>query len=164
MQPKQQRLVFEGRLLPDGTYSIKQGSRCRGVSTKLKEYSDIGSVLGLLAKFGVDDCATVFNWFSDSLVVHDRCIAVLDDVRGEEAVAPEFGCPQGQRPHAGRLLPLAEAVPAVDRGAAELVGLGAHDLVGEQLGHRPDELLQVDGAVCEPGQRLRRGGRGGHAL
>ena len=76
---------------------------------------------------------------------------------GEEAVAPEFGCPQGQRPHAGRQLPLAVAVPAVDRGVAELVGLGAHDLVGEQLGHRPDELLQVDGAVCEPGQRLRRG-------
>lgn len=82
VQPKQQRLVFERRLLPDGTCSIKQGPRYRGVSTKLKGYFDNGSVLGLLAKFGVDDCATVFNWFSDALVVHDRCIAVLDDVRG----------------------------------------------------------------------------------
>ena len=78
VQPKQQRLVFERRLLPDGTYSIKQGSRYRGVSTKLKGYSDNGLVLGLLSKFGVDDCATVFNWFSDSLVVHDRGMAVLD--------------------------------------------------------------------------------------
>ena len=91
-------------------------------------------------------------------------LVALYDVRGEEAAAPELGYPQGQRPHAGRQLPLAVAVPAVARGVAELVGLGAHDLVGEHLGHRPDELLKVDGAVGEPGQILRRGGRGGHAL
>ncbi len=77
-QPKQQRLVFERRLLPDGAYSIKQGSKYRGVSTKLKGYSDSGPVLGLLAKFGVEDCSTVFDWFSDSLMVHDRGMAVLD--------------------------------------------------------------------------------------
>ena len=88
---------------------------------------------------------------------HHRAVdplVALDDVRGEEAAAPELGYPQGQHPQAGRQLALAVAVPAVARGLAELVGLGAHDLVGEHLGHRPDELLQVDGAVGEPGQRL----------
>lgn len=77
-QPKQQRLVFERRQLADGTYSIKQGSKYRGISTKLKGYSDNGPVLGLLAKFGVEDCVTVFDWFSGSLTVLDRGKAVLD--------------------------------------------------------------------------------------
>lgn len=54
-------------------------------------------------------------------------------------------------PYAGNKFALAIAIPAVARGLAELVGFSAHDLVGEHLGHRPDELLHVDDAINESG-------------
>lgn len=43
----------------DGTYEIKQGSTYSGISTKLKGFTDNGLVLGLLSKFGIEDCASV---------------------------------------------------------------------------------------------------------
>lgn len=77
-RPKQERLVFERTLLPDGSYETRQGSKYRGIAAKLKDFSDNGLVLGLLSKFGVEDCATVFRWFSDSLAIHNKGQDVLD--------------------------------------------------------------------------------------
>jgi hypothetical protein len=70
-QPKSERLVFERTRLDDSSYSIKQGSRYSGISSRLKGYNDNGPVLGLLAKFGINDCKTVYSWIQDKLVVAD---------------------------------------------------------------------------------------------
>ncbi|MFR5090988.1 MAG: hypothetical protein ACLTDR_02270 [Adlercreutzia equolifaciens] len=43
---------------------------------------------------------------------------------------------------------VAVAVPLVAVGA-RVLGLGVHDLVNERLGHRPDQLADVDHAVVE---------------
>lgn len=71
-QPKSERLVFERFLLDDGTYRVKQGSTYTGISSKLKGFTDNGLVIGLLSKFGVADCVTVFDWFVNGLRVYDH--------------------------------------------------------------------------------------------
>lgn len=78
-------------------------------------------------------------------------LVALEHVLGEETPRAQLRHPERQRAHVRREHALAIAVPAVARGPAELVGLGAHDLVDDGLGQLPEDLLQVDGAVLEPG-------------
>lgn len=71
-QPKSEKLVFERYLSDDGAYEVKQGSTYSGISSRLKGFTDNGLVIGLLSKFGIVDCATVFDWFVDGLRVYDH--------------------------------------------------------------------------------------------
>lgn len=77
-RPKQERMVFERKLLPDGGYEVRQGSKYRGIASKLKGFSDNGLVLGLLSKFGIHDCSVVYGWITGSLVIHDNSQSGLD--------------------------------------------------------------------------------------
>lgn len=83
----------------------------------------------------------------------------LDDIIGEGAARAELRYAQRERSHASDQITLAVAFPAVAGGAAELVGLGAHDLVRHKLGQSPQELLEVDRPVLEAGRHRRRRGR-----
>lgn len=98
-------------------------------------------------------------------------LVALEHVLGEEAPRAQLRYPERQRAHARREHALAIAVPAVARGLAGLVGLGAHDLVDDGLGQLPEHLLQVDRAVLEAGhprggahRRLCYAARCGHCL
>jgi hypothetical protein len=68
-QPKGEKLVFERILSDDGSYKVKQGSTYSGISSKLKGFADNGLVLGLLSKFGIADCVSVYEWFANNLVI-----------------------------------------------------------------------------------------------
>ena len=85
-----------------------------------------------------------------------RLLVALDHVVGEEAAGAQLGYPERQRPHAGHQPPLAVAVPAVARRAAELVCLGAHDLVHHALGELAEQLPHVHEPVPEARDRQRR--------
>lgn len=98
-------------------------------------------------------------------------LVALEHVLGEEAPGAQLRHPGRQRANAGDEHALPIAVPAVARGLAELVGLGARDLVDHGLGQLPEDLLQVDGAVREAGhprcgayRRLCYAARCGHCL
>lgn len=80
-QPKAERLVFERFLSSDG-YVIKQGSMYSGIETKLKGFDHNGLVLGLLSKFGIKDCVTVYHWFQDGL----RIANYEHGVRGDKLI------------------------------------------------------------------------------
>lgn len=75
-QPKLERLVFERTRTESGRYEIKQGSKYSGITTKLKDFSDNGPVLGLLSKFGVEDCSTVFHWIQHDFRIIDHSMPV----------------------------------------------------------------------------------------
>lgn len=75
-QPKLERLVFERTRTESGRYEIKQGSKYSGITTKLKDFSDNGPVLGLLSKFGVEDCSTVFHWIQYDFRIIDHSMPV----------------------------------------------------------------------------------------
>lgn len=75
-QPKIERLVFERTRTENGRYEIKQGSKYSGITTKLKGFSDNGPVLGLLSKFGVEDCSTVFHWIQHDFRIIDHSTPV----------------------------------------------------------------------------------------
>lgn len=89
-------------------------------------------------------------------------LLALEHVLGGEAPRAEPRHPGLRRPHARRDYALVTAVPAVARGPAEPVGLGAHGLAGDGRGRPPGRLLQVNRAVRKPGhlggQRERRRG------
>ena len=90
---------------------------------------------------------------------HDRPVhppVALEDVVGEETAGPQLGDAQRERSHARCEHALPVPVPAVARGRAHLVGLGAHDLVHDRLGQGAQELLHVHEAVLEPGDGQRR--------
>lgn len=78
--------------------------------------------------------------------VHAR--VAHEQVLREVAAPPELGDAQVDDPHAGDERAVAVAVPLVAVGA-RVLGLGVHDLVHERLGHRPDQLADVDHAVVE---------------
>lgn len=82
----------------------------------------------------------------DDRSVHAR--VALDQVLGEVAAGTQLRDPEVDDAHAGGEPALALAVPLV-AGLACLVGLGAHDLVDERLGHHPNELGHVHHAVIE---------------
>ena len=71
-----------------------------------------------------------------------------EQVLGEVASHPQLRYPQRYRPHARDQGPFPVSVALVALGA-RLVGLRAHDLVDERLGHQPYQLLQVDHPVVE---------------
>ena len=70
-RPKGERLVFQRILEKDGSYSVKQGSTYKGIESRIRGFTDHGLVLGLLAKFGIEDCKSVFEWFASTLSVRD---------------------------------------------------------------------------------------------
>ena len=72
----------------------------------------------------------------------------LDRVLWEVAPRVQLRDPEVDGAEAGGEPALAVAVPPV-AGLACLVGLGAHDLVDERLGHHPNELGHVHHAVIE---------------
>ena len=78
VSPKAKRLVYERSRNDDGTYSVKQGSKYTGISTKLKGYTDPGLVLGMLANYGIEPCAKAMRWFADDLVVANREAPIPD--------------------------------------------------------------------------------------
>ncbi len=78
VSPKAKRLVYERSRNDDGTYSVKQGSKYTGISTKLKGYTDPGLVLGMLANYGIDPCVKAMRWFADNLVIANREAPITD--------------------------------------------------------------------------------------
>lgn len=76
--PKGDRLVFRRRALPDGGYAVEQGSYYPGIVSRLRGFGGEGSVLGLLAKYGVRECKEVYNWFSDKLVIRNQASEPLN--------------------------------------------------------------------------------------
>lgn len=78
VSPKAKRLVYERSRNDDGTYSVKQGSKYTGISTKLKGYTDPGLVLGMLANYGIEPCVKAMHWFADNLVVANREAPITD--------------------------------------------------------------------------------------
>ena len=89
--------------------------------------------------------------------LRDRCDhgAVGARVAGEQvlrevAAGAQLGDAQADLADARDEGALPVAVPAVALGA-RLLGLRVHDLVHERLGHRADELAEVDHPVVEPG-------------
>lgn len=78
VSPKAKRLVYERFRNDDGTYSVKQGSKYTGISTKLKGYTDPGFVLGMLANYGIEPCVKAMHWFADDLVVANREAPIPD--------------------------------------------------------------------------------------
>lgn len=72
VRPKGERLVFRRTRLVDNTYSVKQGSMYPGITSKLKDFSDDGLVLGLLSKYGVKPCEAAFDWFVSGVSIVNR--------------------------------------------------------------------------------------------
>lgn len=87
-----------------------------------------------------------------------RALVALDHVVREEAAGAELRDAQRQRADAGGEAALPVAVAAVRPAAAQLVGLGVHHRIHDLLGEAPEQLLNVDGAVVEPGhgEHVRR--------
>ena len=82
----------------------------------------------------------------DDRAVHAR--VPLDEVLGEVAAGARLRDPEVDGPDAGDELALAVAVAPV-AAFARLIGLGAHGLVDERLGHHPYGLGHVHHAVVE---------------
>lgn len=78
VSPKAKRLVYERTRNADGTYSVKQGSKYPGIVTKLKGYTDLGLVLGMLANYGIEPCVKAMRWFAEDLVVANREVPISD--------------------------------------------------------------------------------------
>lgn len=78
VSPKAKRLVYERTRNADGTYSVKQGSKYPGIVTKLKGYTDLGLVLGMLANYGIEPCVKAMHWFAEDLVIANREVPISD--------------------------------------------------------------------------------------